>query len=393
MRHRLALSQERDAMMVHKHTGVLAGRLSRRGVLRSLAGLIITMSLEGCAQALSSSSTTVPTPTPRPQGSVLNTYRGHTDRVTSVAWSPNGKSIASGSLDQTARIWAVNSSDHYPPVIYHGHTAGVQAVAWSPDSNRVVSGSIDKTVQVWDAFTGEHVAIYRGHTGFVNTVAWSPDGKNIASGSADGTVRLWDVATGKQKYVYRGHQASVNSIVWSPDSQWIASGSSDKTVQTLDATSGNHLYTYRGHTDVVSSVSWSPDGKHIASGSWDKTVQVWDALTGAVLYTYSGYNVRAAQLDPTKGVLPDLIFVVAWSHNGKRLAAVTQEYCGDVCGVVLGWDAYTERNFTFYPDALVFALAWSPDDTRFVTSIDNFVQGPLTHPAPEEGPFVQISQA
>jgi WD40 repeat protein len=291
------------------------------------------------------------------------------------------------------RIWAVNSGNHSPLIIYHGHTAGVQAVAWSPDGNRIVSGSNDKTVQVWDALTGTQVALYRGHTNFVNTVAWSPDGKTIVSGSADGTVRVWDVATSKQMYVYRGHQASVNSVMWSPDSQRIASGASDKTVQILDATSGNRLYTYRGHTDVVSSVSWSPDGKHIASGSWDKTVQVWDSLTGNVLYTYNGYNVRAAQLDPTKGVLPDLIFVVAWSHNGKRIAAVTQVYCGDVCAVILGWDAYTERNFTFYQDSPTFALAWSPDDTRIATSIDNFVQGPLTHPAPQEGPFVQISQA
>jgi len=136
-----------------------------------------------------------------------------------------------------------------------------------------------------------------------------------------------------------------------------------------------------------------PDGKYIASGSWDKTVQVWDAVTGAVLYTYDGYNVRAAQLNPTKGVLPDLIFVVAWSHNGKRIAAVTQVYCGDLCAVVVGWDAYPQRNFTSYLDSPIFALACSPDDTPFVLSIDNFVQGPLPAAAPQEGPFVQISQA
>jgi eukaryotic-like serine/threonine-protein kinase len=377
--------------MVHQQTGALVGCLSRRDVLRGLAGLMITVSLEGCAQALSSSST--PVPTPLPHGTVLHTYRGHTARVTSVAWSPDGLYIASGSLDQTARVWAVNPGNHSLPFIYRGHTAGIQAVAWSPDSNRVVSGSMDKTVQVWDALSGGHVAIYRGHTAMVNTVAWSPDGKYIATGSEDSTVRLWDAATGEQMYVYRGHRASVNSLVWSPDSQRLASGASDKTVQILDAASGNHRYTYRGHTDVVSSVSWSPDGKYIASGSWDKTVQVWDVVTGGVLYTYSGYNVQAAQLNPANGVLPDLIFVVAWSPNGKRIAAVTQVYCGDDCAEMLSWDAYTRRNFSFYPDAPVFAMAWAPDSTRLVSSITVSTQGPLNHDAPQDGSFVEISKA
>src|SRR6266496_4164085 len=296
-------------MREQTQTGALMGCPSRREVLRGLAGFMITMSLGGCAQSLSSSSTSVPIPTPRPRGSILYTYRGHTNRVTTVAWSPNGKYIASGSLDQTVQVWAANPGEHVQPFIYHGHTDGVQTVAWSPDSNRVVSGSIDKTVQI------------------------------------------------------------------------------------LDAATGNNRYTYRGHTDVVSSVSWSPDGKHIVSGSWDKTVQVWDAATGAVVYIYSGYNVQAAQLNPTKGVLPDLIFAVAWSHNGKRIAAVTQVYCGDLCAVMLSWDAYTERNFSSYLDVPVLAMAWSPDDTRFVTSIVVSTQGLPKGGAPQDGSFVQISQA
>jgi len=122
-------------------------------------------------------------------------------------------------------------------------------------------------------------------------------------------------------------------------------------------------------------------------------LRVWNAVTGAVLYTYNGYNVQAA-INPSKGVLPDLIFAVAWSHNGKRIAAITQVYCGDVCAVVLGWDAYTQSNFTFWVDEPVFAMAWSPDDTRLVTSIVNSEQG-TEHLSvqPPDGNFAQISQA
>src|SRR6202043_128100 len=143
--------QERESPMVRKQTDARIGGLSRREVLRGLAGVMLTMSLEGCAQSLSSSSTPVPVPTPRPRGSIFYTYRGHTDRITTVAWSSNGKYIASGSLDQTVQVWAANPGDHLHPFIYRGHTAGVQAVDWSPESNRVVSGSVDKTIQVWDA--------------------------------------------------------------------------------------------------------------------------------------------------------------------------------------------------------------------------------------------------
>src|SRR6266446_6412117 len=295
------------------HTQTHHLQLSRRFFLRSLAAFMLTMSIDGCAQSVPSSSATLPTPTPTPRrpGSVILAFRGHKQRVTAVAWSPDGRYIASGSLDETVQVWAANPGEHFHPFIYRGHNAGVNTLDWSPDSQRVVSGASDRTVQIWNALTGEHVIICRGHTDAVTTVAWSPDGKDIASGSADGTLRLWEAATGK------------------------------------------------------------------------------------VAYIYDGYNVKAAQTNPSLGVLPDLIFVVAWSHNGKRIAAVTQVYCGDNCAVIVSWDADTERNFTFYVDDPVFALAWSPDDTRFVTATDVTNQGTETRGEsdPEAGPYAQISQA
>ena len=100
-----------------------------------------------------------------------------------------------------------------------------------------------------------------------------------------------------------------------------------------------------------------------------KSVQTWDASTGTLLYAYRGYNVEQARSNPSKGVLPDLIYAVSWSHNGKRIAAVTLVYCGDDCGVLLTWDALTEAHFSFYPTPPMYALAWSPDDRHFVTAV------------------------
>lgn len=379
---------------MQQQTHQLVNSLSRRDVLRLLAAFTLGLGIEGCMQSPSTSSAP-PTPTPNPIGKVLYLYRGHKLRVIAVAWSPNGTYIASGSLDKTVQVWPANPANHAHPFTYRGHTDSVNAVDWSPDSQRVVSGASDKTVQIWDALTGEHVTVCRGHTDVVMTVKWSPDGQRIASGSADGTIRLWDAATGKQQFVYRGHTASVNSVCWSPDSQHVVSGSSDKTAQILNAATGEHVFTYRGHSNTVSSVSWSPDGTRIVSGSWDKTVQVWNATTGKVAYTYDGYNVEAAKTNSSAGVLPDLILIVAWSHNGKRIAAVTQVYCGDNCGVVVTWDADTKRNFAFYIDTPVFALAWSPDDTRFVTSTDVTSQGTGTNSSEsdnEAGSYVQITR-
>jgi WD40 repeat protein len=374
------------------------GSLSRRNMLRVVAGCMLALSIESCAQAGSTSSAS-PTPThisALPMGKLLVSYRKHTKRVTAVGWSPDGTYIASGSLDETVQVWPANSSSAssaFQPFVYRGHTAGVTALTWSPDSRRVASGADDMTVQLWDALTGGNVIVCRGHTNSITALSWSPDGKYVASSSADGTVRIWDAATGAQHYVYRGHTDSVNTVAWSPDGQRLASGSTDKTVQLWDALTGGHVFTYRGHTGTVSSVSWAPDGSRLVSGSWDKTAQVWYAASGKVAYIYNGYNVQIARTNTSKGVLPDLIFIVAWSHNGKRIVIVTQVYCGDNCGVVVAWDADTERNVTFYIDTPIFALAWSPDDTRFVTATDVTTQGAEEAPKandPEAGPYAQI---
>jgi eukaryotic-like serine/threonine-protein kinase len=161
--------------------------------------------------------------------------------------------------------------------IYRGHSNGVFAVAWSPDSRRIASASLDHTARVWDASTGENVLTYRGHSSSVDAVAWSPDSGRIASASGDRTVQVWDASTGGNVLTYRGHSIEVHSVAWSPDGGRIASASFDYTARVWDASTGENVLTYRGHSNAVFAAAWSPDGKRIASASLDRTVQVWQA--------------------------------------------------------------------------------------------------------------------
>lgn len=118
---------------------------------------------------------------------------------------------------------------------YHGHTGKVNGIAWSPDGRRIASASDDGTVQVWDTFTGSKVLTYRGHTGPVHAVAWTFDRTHIASGGADTTVQVWDATTGTRTLAYRGHRGPVRTLAWSFAGTWIASGGDDMTVQVWQA--------------------------------------------------------------------------------------------------------------------------------------------------------------
>ena len=234
-------------------------------------------------------------------GQELLTFKGHTDAViNSVVFSPDGSRLASGSMAGTVKIWDATTS---PNARTFGEPTGAgRSVAFSPDGKRlagIARGPTPKeeAVKVWEAQTGQELLSLKGHAGWVSRVAFSPDGKRLASASGDKTVKVWDAQTGRELLTFKGHTATVVSVAFSPDSKRLASSSSlpgnlsssgdpgePGEVKVWDAQTGQELLTLKGHRRFVESVAFSPDGKRLATLARDNT-KVWDAQTGQELLT------------------------------------------------------------------------------------------------------------
>jgi len=233
-------------------------------------------------------------------GREIRTFIGDTDAIYSVAFSPDGRYVLSGSANHAIKLWDVTTGKEIRALT--GHTKEMQStwagekdaliisLAFSPDGLYVLSGSSDKTLKLWDVATGREIRTFTGHTGMVSSVAFSPDGRYALSGSWDSTLTLWDISTGnvirrnistgKEIRTFKGHTDRVNSVAFSPDGSHIISAARDNSIRLWDVATGRGIRIFTGHRGDISSIAFSNDVKSFISGGSDGTIRRWDIKTG-----------------------------------------------------------------------------------------------------------------
>lgn len=255
-------------------------------------------------------------------GELLQTLTGHTGWALGLAISPDGAILASGdasanrSCECAVRLWDLATGQSLRTL--SGHTAGVWSVAFSPDGLTLASGSWDGTVRLWQVTSGEALATLK-HGGHVLSVAFSPDGRLLASSGTDYTIRIWDASSGALLRTLEGPTGNVGYVAFSPDGRLLASASDDDLIRLWDPASGELLRTLAGHKGWVNGVAFSPDGRLLASGSHDHTVGLWDVGSGRLLRTLEGHT--------------DVVLREAFSPDGRMLASASWD------GTVRLWGA------------------------------------------------------
>jgi WD40 repeat protein len=263
-------------------------------------------------------------------GAAVRTYSGHKPvwsvipglqrvPVMCLAFSPDGRHIASGSFEPNIgnlrasrgviKIWKVDDGEDV--LSFQGQQGVILSLAYRPDGKYIASSSIneDNSFVVWDTATGKDQRVVRGHASHVHRLRYSPDGRVLASASTDGEVKLWDANTLELVRSFKGHHGPVVDVAFAPDSSRFATASEDGLVGVWETATCEEVFKLRGHTGSAFGVAFSPDGKRLASGGFDKTVRVWDTATGREKITLRGHK--------------DMVWSVAFSPDGRRLVSAS----------------------------------------------------------------------
>ena len=352
------------------------------------------------------------------RGDLFSLY-GHTDFVSSVAFSPDGLRIATGSNDKTARVWDARTGQSMLKPLHHNQI--VSSVAFSPDGLRIVTGSWDMTARVWDARTGQSLLEPLHHKQIVSSVAFSPDGLWIVTGSNDNWARWWDAFANVHQFPARRDdnfarvwdartgqlmrellcRDGVNTVAFSPDGLRIITVSDEKTA-VWDAQTGQFLFELQGHAKSVKSAAFSPDGLRIVTGSNDMTAGVWDARVwdartgqpllelrdhkvsgqatsvafspdGSQIVTGSGHK-NAWVWDARTGLLlfelegnTNGVTSVAFSSDGLRIATGSNDKTARVWDVGMSQSGFELKGHA----KAVTSVAFSPDGLGVVTGSDD----------------------
>jgi WD40 repeat protein/transcriptional regulator with XRE-family HTH domain len=306
-----------------------------------------------------------PQPGPQTAYSAVLT-QGHTDGIRAVAFHPGGHLLASGSEDQTIRLWDTDTGECI--AVLSGHTNWVRSIAFSPDGSLLASGSEDQTVRLWNVNTGTCCQVLQGHTQRVRAVAFSPQGNVLASGGDDGTIRLWNTGTWTWSHILEEQSSHVRALAFHPTKEILASGSEERTIRLWDTLSGTCLSTLRGHAHRISALTFAADGMVLASSSDDLTIRLWDCqdkTSPSLLRTLNGHTNRIWSLASVPG---RRTFVSAaedrtlriWNITGSErntLISVAEDQTLRVWDMTSGACIRTLRGHT----SLIKAIAYSPD--------------------------------